>query len=213
MASDAAWKSWLGADPEIVGKTLRLGKSPMRIVGIACPEFNGPQVERVDFWVSLPLARELGSIKLYSVAARFELGGVPKDPAGEFPKLNVLGRIKHGMTRESAEAALLAYGRQTYLTWAGTDRKRPETANIQPRATLIPLDRHSSVLLFMPIFLLLGLVLLIACANVSNMMLARGLARRREISIRISLGAGRARMVRQFLTECLLLAIPAALAA
>jgi hypothetical protein len=213
VASYAAWKTQLGADPRIIGKIVRLGKDPMRIIGVACPEFNAPQVERVDFWLSLTLSRELGNVKLYATESRVDLGGVPKGPPAEFPKLNVIGRLKLGMTRESAETALLAYGRQTYLTWSSSDRKLPEAAILQPRATLIPLDRNSSLLLFMPIFFLFGLVLLIACANVSNMMLARGLARRREIGIRISLGAGRARMVRQLLTESLLLAIPAALAA
>jgi hypothetical protein len=78
VASYVAWERQLGANPEIVGKTVRLGKDPMRIVGVACPEFHAPQVERVDFWVSLALSRELGSTKLYSTETRVELGGFPK---------------------------------------------------------------------------------------------------------------------------------------
>jgi hypothetical protein len=75
-------------------------------------------VESVDFWVSLALSRELGIRKMYSNLVETAptnprssaLGGVPKTPQGEFPKLKIVGRLKPGMTRESAEAALLAYG-------------------------------------------------------------------------------------------------------
>jgi len=193
VASYGAWKSRLGSDPGAVGSRVRLGKRPVKIVGVACPGFNGTNLERVDFWVSLSLSRELAD----------------NDQQTEFPRLNILGRLKPGMTRRSAEAGLLAYGRQAYLGWRNW--QRPERAYIQQRATVIP--REGSIGGSAPLFLLFGLVLIAACANVSSMMLARGLARRREIAIRVSLGAGRARVIRQLLTESLLLAVPAALAA
>ena len=208
VASYAAWKGRLGADPAIVGKTVRLGERTMEIVGVACPEFYAPQIARVDFWVSLALSRELEDI---SSNFNFALSGPILDqPPDQFPHLNIMGRLKPGMTKESAEAALLAYGRQTYLTWRNW--QRPESARIQPQASSVPLNRDT-MRIFIPMFLAFGLVLLIACANVSNIMLARGLARRREIGIRISLGAGRARVVRQLFIESLLLAITASLAA
>ncbi len=203
VASYAAWKSRLGADPGIVGRKAQLGEKFVEIVGVACPEFIGAQVERVDFRVSLALSGELAE----NMGIR---GPSLYRPPVEFPQLSIIGRLKPGLTRESAETALLAYGRQAYLAWR--NRPRPESANIEQRATVLPLNRNS-IGPFMPLFLAFGLVLLIACANVSNMMLARGLARRREIGIRISLGAGRGRVILQLLTESLLLAIPAAVAA
>ncbi len=101
VASYAAWKSWFGSDPGTVGKTMLLGEKSVEVVGVAGPEFSGPQVQRVDFWVSLALAPELGKRKLYSslVDTAFNtpihpsssaLGGVPKMPRGDFPQLHIV---------------------------------------------------------------------------------------------------------------------------
>ena len=147
---------------------------------------------RIDYWYSLAVDMDLFS---------------GRDPE----RLSVVGRLKPGVTKEGAEAALVAYGRGVYTTWR-YGRNPPASATLRPAATVYPLNRDS-VARFLPAFAAFGLVLLIACANVSNLMLARGLARQREIGIRISLGAGRARVIRQLLTEGLLLAVPAAVAA
>jgi predicted permease len=213
VASYAAWKRRLGANPEAVGTKLYLRGRPVEVVGVACPEFNGLEERRVDFWVSLAHA--------WSATDNADVFG----PEAQLT-LTVVGRLKPGVTMEGAEASLLAYGQQMSPTWqtfmtypvtGATVRepyhgKPPRTVTLRQAATVLPLDRDS-IGSFMPMFAAFGLILLIACANVANMMLARGLARQREIGIRISLGAGRGRMIRQLLTESLLLALPAALAA
>ncbi len=194
VASDAGWKSIFGGAADAIGRKVRIGESSVELVGVACPEFNGLEQQRVDLWLSLPLS-----------------GAFDRTPGvGHADSLYVVGRLKPGMSPEGAAAALVTYGQQVYPTWRYG--RFPRSATLRQCATIYPLNRDS-VARFLPIFGAFGLVLLIACANISNMMLARGVARQREIGIRISLGAGRVRVLRQLLTESLMLAVPAALGA
>ena len=187
------WKSRFGADPDVVGRTLYVRGQPVEIVGVACAEFNGLSRSPVAAWVSQALSATL---------ANGPYG--PQEDAW-----TVVGRLKPGMGAEGARAALLAYGRQVSPGWKSGST--PERVQLEQRWLYWMQGVHIGG--FQRIFVVFGLILLIACANVSNMMLARCLARQREIGVRISLGAGRGRMIRQLLTESLLLALLAALTA
>jgi len=195
-----AWKNKFGADPRLVGKTVHLRGHAFEVVGIANPGFTGLGVGGLTcgFWIPITMHA--------AVQDGPDLLAFPQ-PA----RLRVIGRLPVGIGPESAKAALLAFVTAS-SSGLGADlpqEQRPTGIVLESRATMVPLNRDV-ILTFIPLFTAFGLVLLIACANVSNMMLARGLARRREIGIRISLGAGRARLVRQLLTESVLLALPAA---
>ena len=104
VASYAAWKRRLGGDPGAVGTKLYLRGRPVELVGVACPEFNGLEERRVDFWVSMALA--------WSSSDNADIFG----PEASLT-LTVVGRLKPGVTQEGAEASLLAYGRQMSPTW------------------------------------------------------------------------------------------------
>ncbi len=186
VLSDAAWKNKFAGDGGILGKKLDILGDSYEIVGIARPEFNRFNAAAPDFWVppitTGPQAGETG---------------------------RVIGRLKPNLTLEQARASLEVWSRQ-----ATADLPEPRRAthvHLESAATSIPMNKE--LLAFAtPIVVAFGLVLLIACANIANLMLARAMARQREIGVRLSLGAGRVRLIRQLLTESLLLSIPAALA-
>lgn len=189
------WQNKFGGDPNLIGKTLHLRGHAFEVVGISSPTFAGLETFPCGFWIPLTMHA--------AVLDSRDLTTYPQQQ-----QLKLIGRLREGMPPKTAEAALMAWA-------SGISADRPPEQRalgvmMQSSATTIPLTRDA-IATFVPILSAFGLVLLIACANVSNMMLARALARQREIGIRVSLGAGRARLVRQLLTECLLLATPAAI--
>jgi predicted permease len=187
-----AWQSRFGADPAIVGKRITLGGQPFEVVGVIQPGMALPGIQAISFYAPLTMARA------------FE---VP-DPWGESSaaSLVVVGRLRDGSTREQARAWFDVWLRRRFP--AGTE-SAPVAVRVESRATIFPLIGATWAMLVI-ILTAFGLVLLVACANVTNMMLARGFSRQREIAVRLSLGANRWRVIRQLMIESLVLAVPAA---
>ncbi len=185
-----AWRGKFGADPGILGRKVYLRGHAVEVVGIARPGFTGLGSIPAEFWVPLTLAPLVA----------------PGRQDALF--LTVTGRLKPGVSVQQAGAALGVWSKQ--MTADRPESERAVGTMLVSRATMIP-PAPDLLAAMTPVFVAFALVIVIACANVANMMLARALARQREIGIRVSLGAGRSRLIRQLLTESLLLAVPSAL--
>jgi predicted permease len=191
-----AWQRWFGGRDDVLGHTVRLGYDTFEVIGVLPSGFTGPQFGPVDVWVPGPL-----------LGAR-----VTKDFTTSWNAqwLQIVGRLRPGVTFEEAGRDATEVRRRGYT---GTDEA---TANaVLTVASLRAGDTGTETTEIRILRWLTGvsaLVLVIACANVANLMLARGLKRGREVAIRAALGAGRARIVRLLLVESLLLSLAGAAA-
>ena len=193
VLSHATWRSRFGGAADIVGRRLALGGIRLEVVGVAAPGFNGVGETPLDFWVPVTIANQLETGP--------DLFG-PEQPRS----LRILGRLQAHLSTGQAEARLATW--VEHLTAQRPEADRPVRAILHSRATALPLTPQV-IVAFSPVVIVFGLVLGLACANVANMMLARGLRRQRELGIRVALGATPGRLVRQLLTESVLLAFVA----
>ncbi len=189
------WEDHFGRNPSVVGSTVHIGMHPFTIVGVAPPVFQGSYTGlRTELWVPVVMVSELtaaGDDRLNDRSSGW---------------LQALGRLRPGVSRLQAQAEMNAVAQQIAQQFPDSHKGRAQT-------TLYPLWRapnggNAFFSVLLPILMALaGVVLLLACANIANLLLTRSVSRQKEVAVRLSLGASRTRLVRQFLVENLILAL------
>ena len=190
----AVWQNHFAGDPQIVGKTIQINRHPYTVIGVAPRDFTGCKTGlRTDLWIPLSVDRDVW-------------GSNRPDYRGAV-WLNALGKLRAGVTKNQAEAELNLLMQGIVERFPEDHRDRPNEISLDP-LWRSPFGINGYLYKILPMLLgLAGVLLLLACANVASLLLVRSVGRRREIAIRLGMGASRKQIIRQFLIESLLLGL------
>ena len=191
VLSDRGWTTHFANDPAVLERSLLINGIRYDIVGVMPRGFRGLMVGAPDYWAPLSMIDQLQPAL---AAEQKELD------------VDIIGRLRPGISRAVAQEQLIAWDARRN---EGIAERRSAGITLVPRRGTVP-QPMESVIIFTPLFASFGLILLIGCANVASLLLARAVSRQKEVGVRLSLGASRAQIVRQLLTESVILALVAA---
>jgi putative ABC transport system permease protein len=200
ILSYALWNTKFGADPHVVGQTIRLNEQDYSVIGVMPKEFHDlGTIGSPDVWAPMMMHDQL-------------LTDMRKDWFNRRKNRLVfmVGRLKKGVSFTTARTSMTAMGNRLAQEYPAEDSGRNVVMIPLSETNVAPQQHSLFVLVGTLMMVIVGLVLLIACGNVANLLLGRAMQRRRELAIRLSLGASRGRLIRQLLTESLLLGLTAA---
>jgi len=197
------WQNHLASDPSIIGKTLHInGQHPVVVIGVGPKDFLGasPVLFVADLWMPLSTDARIAPELAGNALERHDLN-----------MFQMVGRLNPGITVDRAEAELNAVADQLARAEEFQADRRDQSRRVMllSAGKMLPIRKQDLPFFKEFLMVMAGLVVLIACSNVANMMLARAAGRRREIAVRLALGASRARVMRQLMTESMLVAAAA----